>query len=164
MKNAFGKQILVVDDDAQVRALLTVLLEDEGYQVQVAVDGEEALLLTMIEVPDLILLDTRMPKMDGIEAYTQLQANAVTRGIPVIFLTGSHSKERLDEVLDLGANDILGKPINAVELTVRIRAMLHTRNIPDATERLGEYIKTMDGLRAQAALSAPRDLIVTTAS
>ena len=162
MNNGFEKQILVVDDDAQIRALLTVLLEDEGYQVLTAADGEAALLSALTDQPDLILLDIRMPKMDGIQAYTQLQLNPVTRGIPVIFLTASHSKERLEEALDMGANDVLGKPINAIELTVRIRAMLHTRNISNEAERLGEYIRTMDGLRAQATMSSPRDLALTT--
>ena len=150
-----GKQhrILVVDDEVAMRALLTDLLEDQGYQVLTAVDGEAALLSAITEQPDLILLDICMPGMDGMEACAKLRNNPVTSDIPVIFLTAFDTDERLEQAIDTGANDFLGKPINSIELKVRIKAMLQTRHIPDESERLSEYIETMKTLRAQAGKS-----------
>ena len=139
MSALLRERILVVDDDANIRALLTVLLENEGYQVLAAADGEAGILTATLEQPDLILLDIRMPKMDGLEACDKLRANPATHAIPVIFLTAFNSHDRLEQ---------------AIELRIRIRAMLQTRNIPGEMERLGEYIKTVKALRAQAMESA----------
>ena len=150
MSALLQERILVVDDDANIRALLTVLLENEGYQVLTAADGEASLPMAAAEKPDLILLDIRMPKMDGLQACDRLRANPETQKIPIIFLTAFNSHDRLEQAIEMGADDFLGKPIDALELRVRIRAMLQTRNIPSEMERLGEYIKTVKALRAQA--------------
>ena len=147
MSTAKQQRILVVDDEAPIRALLAALLEDKGYEVLTAADGEEAIVSAITNHPDLILLDVCMPHMDGMQACAKLRKNLVTRDIPVIFLTAFNSDERLEQAIDMGANDFLGKPVNAVELNVRIQAMLQTHSIPDDVERLEEYIKTMKALR-----------------
>ena len=143
-------RILVVDDEEPIRTLITDLLEDKGYHVLTAADGEAALIAAITDHPDLILLDIRMPKMDGMQTCAKLRANPVTADIPVIFLTAFNSSEWLDQAIDVGANDFLGKPIHTVEMLVRVRAMLQTRNIPDKVERFGKYIETMKTLRSQA--------------
>jgi len=153
MSALLRERILVVDDDANIRALLTVLLENEGYQVLTAADGEASIVTATTEQPDLILLDIRMPKMDGLQACDKLRANPATHAIPVIFLTAFNSHDRLEQAIEMGADDFLAKPIDAVELRIRIRAMLQTRSIPGEMERLGEYIKTVKALRAQATES-----------
>ena len=149
MSAQLRERILVVDDDANIRSLLTVLLEDEGYQVLTAGDGEAAITTATAEHPDLILLDIRMPKMDGLQVCDKLRTNPETHGIPVIFLTGFNTHDRLELAMEMGGDDFLGKPINAIELRVRIRAMLQTRSIPGEMDRLGEYIKTVKALREQ---------------
>ena len=132
MNDAKQSRILVVDDESAIRILLTDLLEEKGYQV-----------LT----PDLILLDICMPKMEGMAVCARLRQNPVTRHIPVIFLTAFNTNERLEQAIDMGGNDFLGKPINSVELHIRIKAMLQTRHIPDEVERFTEYLETMKSLR-----------------
>ena len=144
-------RILVVDDEAPIRLLLTDLLEEKGYTVLTAADGAAAIDCAIAQQPDLILLDICMPDMEGMEVCAKLRKNPITRTIPVIFLTAFNSDERLEQAIDMGANDFLGKPINSVELNVRIKAMLQTRHIPDEVERFSEYIQTMKTLRSQTA-------------
>ena len=144
-------RILVVDDEAPIRMLLTDLLEEKGYTVLTAADGAAAIDCAIAQQPDLILLDICMPDMEGMEVCAKLRKNPITRTIPVIFLTAFNSDERLEQAIDMGANDFLGKPINSVELNVRIKAMLQTRHIPDEVERFSEYIQTMKTLRSQTA-------------
>jgi DNA-binding response OmpR family regulator len=154
--NADAKElILVVDDEPAIRDLLSMVLREQGYRVISAGDGEEALTVAISQKPDLILLDINMPKLDGMATCAKLRINAVTHNIPVIFLTAYNSHDRLEQAIDMGANDFLGKPINLVELGVRVRAMLRTKNVPDEVERLEAYIKTMKELRSQAAGSPP---------
>lgn len=157
MSALLRERILVVDDDANIRTLLTVLLEDEGYQVLTAADGEAALTIAGAEHPDLILLDIRMPKMDGLQVCDKLRTNPDTHSIPVIFLTGFNSHDRMEMAIEMGGDDFLGKPVNAIELRIRIRAMLQTRSIPGEMERLGEYIKTVKNLRAQVTAAPHKD-------
>jgi len=153
MSDVKQPRILVVDDEAPIRILLTDLLEEKGYAVLTAVDGAAALDCAITQQPDLILLDICMPGMEGMEVCAKLRKNPVTKNIPVIFLTAFNSDERLEQAIDMGANDFLGKPINSIELNVRIKAMLQTRHIPDEVERFSEYIQTMKNLRSQAAKS-----------
>ena len=151
MSDVKQPRILVVDDEAPIRILLTDLLEDKGYAVLTAGDGAAAIDCAIAQQPDLILLDICMPGMEGMEVCAKLRKNPITRTIPVIFLTAFNSDERLEQAIDMGANDFLGKPINSVELNVRIKAMLQTRHIPDEVERFSEYIQTMKTLRSQTA-------------
>ena len=88
--------------------------------------------------------------MEGMEVCAKLRQNPVTSDIPIIFLTAYNTEDRLEEAMDMGGDDFLGKPINSVELIVRIQAMLQTRNIADEFVRHNEYIKTIKTLRAQS--------------
>ena len=149
MSTAEQHRILVVDDDPNIVFLLTSLLEEKGYHVLTAANGEIALDCAITDSPDLILLDINLPHLDGMKVCAKLRKNPVTRQIPVIFLTGNNSSDRLEQAIDVGANDFLGKPISSVELFVRIKAMLQTRHILDTAERMTEYIETMKSLRTQ---------------
>ena len=149
MSTAEQHRILVVDDDPNIVFLLTSLLEEKGYHVLTAANGEIALDCAITDSPDLILLDINLPHLDGMKVCAKLRKNPVTRQIPVIFLTGNNSSDRLEQAIDVGANDFLGKPISSVELFVRIQAMLQTRHISDTAERMTEYIEMMKRLRPQ---------------
>ena len=149
MSTAEPHRILVVDDDPNIVFLLTSLLEEKGYHVLTAANGEIALDCALTDSPDLILLDINLPHLDGMKVCAKLRKNPVTRQIPVIFLTGNNSSDRLEQAIDVGANDFLGKPISSVELFVRIQAMLQTRHISDTAERMTEYIEMMKRLRPQ---------------
>jgi len=127
-------RILAVDDDPALLFLLRTLLEETGYQVLTASDGESAIACATADKPDLILLDIHMPPgMDGLAVCAKLRKIPETRKIRVIFLTAFDTDERLEQAIKMGGNDFLGKPINTVELRLRIQAMLETNPRLDET-------------------------------
>jgi len=116
--------ILVVEDTLESLKLLTDLLIAEGYQVRPANSGELALGFVAAFRPDLILLDLRMPGMDGFEVLRRLKAQELSRDIPVIVLSAVTETERRVEGLKLGAVDFVHKPFQREELLARVQ--LHT--------------------------------------
>ncbi len=107
-----GKKILIVDDDVKNRKLLRVLLQNSGYETIEAEDGQQAINLARENNPDLILMDIRMPVMDGIEATKILKSEGSTAGIPVIALTSYALKGDRERILtDAGCDDYVTKPI-----------------------------------------------------
>lgn len=118
------KKILVAEDEVHIRRLVKVILEPENYELFEAKDGKEALERVSEEMPDLIILDLMMPKIDGIEVCRQLKKNALTRKIPVIMLTAK--REMADKVVGIraGADDYLTKPFEPRELRVRVKTFL----------------------------------------
>lgn len=119
--------LLIVDDNAMNRDMLARRLEREGYYVTTAIGGRQALDLLEKESFDLMLLDILMPDMDGYEVLEQLKANDATRDLPVIMLTAVNEVESVKHCIDLGAEDYLIKPFNAVLLKSRIAATLLAR-------------------------------------
>ena len=142
--------ILVVDDEAPIRLMLQQVLTQEGYDIVTAEDGKEGLDLILKSTPDLILLDLRMPRLDGITFLKAMRTDPKTRSIPVIVLTGLKSRETLEQAMEAGADDFVTKPFETVELKIRIRAMLKLKNISDELERLQEYILSMRKERGHA--------------
>ena len=116
--------ILVVDDNAENRALAQATLEDEGYQVRLAQSGEEALRLIQERAPDCVLLDIRMPGMDGFTVCARIRSLPHGQLTPVIFLTALRDVDVFDRALRAGADDFLTKPIRPTELTVRVQTAL----------------------------------------
>jgi len=113
--------ILAVDDTAAYLKLLTELLKAEGYRVRAAFSGELALGATRANPPELVLLDMRMPGMDGFEVCRRLKADPITRDVPVIFLSAaSEMKDKLQRFA-AGAVDFVTKPFQRDELLVRVR-------------------------------------------
>jgi two-component system alkaline phosphatase synthesis response regulator PhoP len=115
------KTILVVDDEKRLRDMLQAYLNQEGFRVVTAADGQQALFVARHEKPDLIILDLMMPEMGG---YDFLRAHSRERDTPVIILTAK--LEENDKVLglELGADDYVTKPFSMRELTARVRAVL----------------------------------------
>ncbi|NOY61142.1 MAG: response regulator transcription factor [Calditrichaeota bacterium] len=119
-----AKKILVVDDEKDIISLLKFNLQAEGYKTVSAMDGDQALVLTEEEKPDLVLLDIMLPDKDGWEVLRELRQNSKTENIPIIFLTAKDSE--FDEVLglELGADDYIVKPISMRKLLARIKKVL----------------------------------------
>lgn len=115
------KTILVVDDEEHIRELATMYLENEGYTVLTAADGEEALATARAKSPDLIVLDVMMPRLDGLDVCRELRKES---DVPVLMLTAR--SEEVDRIvgLELGADDYMGKPFNPRELAARVKAVL----------------------------------------
>jgi len=116
--------VLIAEDEQAVCELLRYNLEREDYDVSVASDGEEALLLIQERTPDLLLLDWMLPNVAGIEICRQVRANPETKNLPIIMLTAR--SEEADQVrgLDMGADDYITKPFSTTELMARIRAVM----------------------------------------
>ncbi|PIQ83022.1 MAG: DNA-binding response regulator [Candidatus Omnitrophica bacterium CG11_big_fil_rev_8_21_14_0_20_64_10] len=117
-------KILVVEDEKNIVKVVTYALQREGYRVEVAVTGAEALTKVRQGMPDLVLLDLMLPEIDGLEVCRQVRGDARTSGIPIIMLTAK--SEEADRVigLEMGADDYLTKPFSARELTARVKAVL----------------------------------------
>jgi len=116
-----AQTILVVDDEAKLRDMIRVYLEQEGYRVVEAGHGREALYVARHEKPDLIILDLMMPEMGGYEFMRAFSKEAAT---PVIMLTAKVEDEDKVLGLELGADDYVSKPFNVRELIARVRAVL----------------------------------------
>jgi DNA-binding response OmpR family regulator len=119
--------ILVADDEEDLRELVTYRLTRSGYDVISAVDGQEALELASERVPDLMVLDVMMPRLDGYELTRKLRAEEALRSIPVILLTARSQETDVDRGFEVGADDYLKKPFNPDELVARVRAVLGRR-------------------------------------
>jgi DNA-binding response OmpR family regulator len=118
-------KILIVDDSAFEQRLLVDLLSEMPYKVSVAFNGLQGYNLALANHPDLILLDVRMPDMDGYTACRLLKANPATQDIPVIFLTGADADEERIMGLSIGGVDYVSKPFSPGELAARIQVHLN---------------------------------------
>lgn len=106
-------RILIAEDDAAVLTLYARYAEKRGHTVLLARDGAEALVVAASELPDIVLLDIAMPKLDGRDVLRQLKANEHTRAIPVLVVTASGGEQNLRTLLsELGAADVLEKPVD----------------------------------------------------
>ena len=114
-------RILIVDDEAPIRKFVRANLEARGYEILMAVDGEESIKIIEKELPDLILLDIMMPKLDGFEVCRRVREWST---IPIIMLTARDTEIDKVRCLDCGADDYLTKPFSLKELFARIKAVL----------------------------------------
>jgi signal transduction histidine kinase len=124
-----ARTILVVDDNAANRALARETLEDEGYRVVVADGGAEALAIFERERPDCVLLDVRMPNVDGFEVCERIRALPLGSETPVVFLTALRDVDTFDRALVVGGDDFLTKPVRPTELVLRVQAALKLREL-----------------------------------
>jgi len=136
-----AEKVLVVDDESQIRDLLGEFLEQEGYEVLLASAGEEAIELAERKIPHAILLDVKMPGIDGIEVCKRLKAEPKTQFIPVIMITGHVDNKMV--AIESGADDFVNKPIDLVELAVRVKSILRIRYLTDELERAVTYIEEL---------------------
>jgi putative two-component system response regulator len=127
LSEAGAHQILVVDDNPNVAMLLRQLLAAEGYQVETARDGVEALERVAQSAPDLIVLDLDMPRMNGFEVCRQIKSVPATRFIPVVIITAQAAFQAKLQAWELGADDFLTKPFQRVEVLARCRCLLRVK-------------------------------------
>lgn len=157
-------RILAVDDTPESLRLLTDILTAEGYEVRSAISGELALHAAALHAPELVLLDIRMPEMDGYEVCRRLKAQAETRNVPVIFVSAATETEEKVKGFELGAVDFVTKPYQRDELLARVHTHLELNRLRDHLEqqvdmRTAELRKSEKELRASlldsiAALAA----------
>jgi two-component system cell cycle response regulator len=140
-----GEKVLVVDDEFEIRDLLNEALKKEGYEVFLASAGEEAIELAKKETPHVILLDVRMPGIDGLEVCKRLKSEPKTQYIPIIMVTGYDGNKVA--AIEVGADDFVNKPIDLVELAIRVKSILRTRYLTDELERAVAYIKELEKSR-----------------
>jgi DNA-binding response OmpR family regulator len=122
--DAIGGRVLVVEDDADIADVLRRSLRNEGYQVKTSADGIEALDVAAAFIPDLVVLDLGLPRLDGVEVCRRLRDDG---DVPILMLTARSELEDRVTGLDSGADDYLVKPFERQELLARIRALLRRR-------------------------------------
>jgi DNA-binding response OmpR family regulator len=137
-----AEKILVVDDEWELRNLLAEFLTGDGYDVIQASNGEEALELAEKEEPQVILLDVKMPGIDGIEVCRRLKEEDKTRFIPIIMVTALEDRD-VDAFVE-GADDFVTKPFSLVELSFRVKSMLRIKYLTDDLQRSLAYIEELE--------------------
>lgn len=126
-----SKNILVVDDDKDIRELVAIYLKTEGFNVKLAENGEEALALIEKNKFDLVILDVMMPKIDGLETLIKIRKNHI---MPIIFLTAKNEEIDMIKGLTLGADDYIGKPFSSMELLARVKSQLRRYTVFNNSE------------------------------
>jgi adenylate cyclase len=140
--------ILIADDNEANRDILARRLEVHGYQLMTAADGEEALICAREKLPDLILLDIMMPKMDGLEVCRQLKADKSLPFIPIILVTARADTKDIVAGLDVGGDEYLTKPVDQAALVARVRSILRVKELHDTVheqaKELAQWNKTLE--------------------
>jgi adenylate cyclase len=137
--------ILVVDDVPDNVEILQMRLESQGYEVITAGDGEAALAVVQDKLPDLVLLDIMMPKLDGIATVKQLKADPALPFIPVILVTARADAKDVIAGLEAGGDDYLTKPVDQAALMARVRAMLRIKALHDTVQEQARHLEDQAG-------------------
>jgi class 3 adenylate cyclase len=135
-------RILVVDDNAANVDILRTRLIAHGYDIVTATDGEEAIAATLEHLPDLILLDVMMPKLDGIEVCRRLRANAALPFIPIILVTAKSDPKDVVTALEAGGDEYLTKPVDHASLVARVKSMLRIKGLQDQVREQAAQLQT----------------------
>ncbi len=136
--------VLVVEDEAALATMLRYNLEKQGYHVEEAVDGQEALTRIAEAPPDLVLLDWMLPTVSGLEVCRQIRRRPGTRDLPVIIVTARAEDQDAVRGLNTGADDYITKPFNIEALLARVRALLRRASAMPAKGKLAFHDITMD--------------------
>jgi putative two-component system response regulator len=152
--------ILVVDDEPLNTRLLSDQLEAEGYAVRVAMNGPEALEMARSYRPDLILLDVMMPGMSGLQVAQELKQSGPTQSIPVVMVTALGDRESKLETLRSGACEFLLKPVDRVELLVRVRSLLKMKRYQDELAEYAHFLEAKVAERTEALRESYRETIL----
>jgi two-component system alkaline phosphatase synthesis response regulator PhoP len=146
------RRILVVDDDHEIVRLLRAYLEQSGYEVLAAYDGETALHMLRREHPDLVLLDLMLPERDGLDVTRVVRTDVSLAAMPIIMLTARVEDHDKIVGLEMGADDYVTKPFNPSEVMARIRAVLRRvqgEPVPAKVIRVGEVNIDLDRHQVQ---------------
>ncbi|MBP2311470.1 phosphate regulon transcriptional regulator PhoB [Azospirillum soli] len=157
MNSALKPLVLIVEDEADIVTLLKYNLEKEGFRVNAASDGEEALLLAGEQTPNIVLLDWMLPLMSGLEVCRQMRRNAKMRDIPIIMLTARGEEGDRVRGLNSGADDYITKPFSPTELVARMRAVLR-RATPGITDETLQFADVTMDLAAHRVRRNGRDV------
>jgi class 3 adenylate cyclase len=142
--------VLVVDDDPVNRAMLTRVLEQDGYRVDTATDGRRALERLAEEPFDVVLLDVLMPEMDGLEVLSRITEDDALRHLPVVMITSLDDLETAVRCIEIGADDYLTKPFDPVVLRARVKAGLAKKRLHDLeVQHLAETTRLYRRLEAR---------------
>ena len=133
------KKILVVEDEKDIQELLQLYLKREGYDVQIAKDGETGLRKACKERYDLVLLDLLLPQMDGLEICRNLRSRPETSHLPIIMITAKAEESDRIVGLEMGADDYITKPFSPREVLARVKAIFRRLEKPKAKEIRQEY-------------------------
>lgn len=136
-------RVLVVDDDEDSRAVLTHLLERQGYQVVTADGGHAAIDVLARELVDVVLLDVMMPRMDGFAVCRELKQSERTSSLPVILITAKDDMETRATGMKLGVSDFIAKPVNKTELLNRVETQVNTRRRSDELDRAKKKLDSL---------------------
>jgi two-component system alkaline phosphatase synthesis response regulator PhoP len=138
------QRILVVDDDASIVKIMRGYLEQAGYAVLTAADGDRALQLVRQERPDLVVLDVMLPQRDGLDITRRIRADATLAATPIILLTAR--VEDTDKIigLELGADDYITKPFNSREVVARVRALLRRTELDQGRRGMARVLVVGD--------------------
>jgi CheY-like chemotaxis protein len=139
-----SSKILIADDNQPNVELLEAYLADADYEIAVAADGHETLEKVAAFKPDLILLDIMMPKLSGFEVCRLLRTNPETSHIMILMVTALGEAGDIERAVAAGCNDFLSKPINKLDLLIRVENLLELRHVKDEVERLRRYIDEME--------------------
>ncbi len=135
--------VLIVDDQETNLRILEDCISPLGYQIMKAANGREAIRQVALHRPDIILLDILMPEMDGHEVCRKLKESADYRDIPIVMVTALEGTEEMVKALENGADDFLTKPVNAVEITARIKSLLKKKSLNDKLRNAYEHINDL---------------------
>lgn len=141
--------ILVVEDEPVTCKIIVSILSEAGYYIRTATNGCECLDSLKQFQPDVILMDIKMPELDGIEACRRIKADTQLNSIPVVFVTGSTDDWTLEAAFDAGGRDYIRKPINRIELLARLRLMRDLQQTElkrMETEKLNGVLETAGGV------------------
>ncbi|HEY8250136.1 MAG TPA: response regulator [Burkholderiales bacterium] len=136
-----AERILVVDDQRTNAEMVSGLLRNLGYDVEVALSGDEALEMVRAKAPDLMITDILMPGLDGYEVCRRLRANPATALLPVILVTSAEPQTERVKGIEAGADDFLAKPVNWAELFGRVRRLLHVKALQDEIKELNARLE-----------------------
>jgi CheY-like chemotaxis protein len=137
-------RILIADDNPQGLELLEAYLSDCDYDIGTATDGEETLRKVREWLPDLILLDIMMPRISGFEVCKRLRSDPATREIVVLMITALDQPSDVERAVEAGTDEFLTKPINKMELLLRVRAGLKSRLYKRDLDRALAYIESVE--------------------
>lgn len=139
-----SNKILIADDNPTNCELLDAYLAGSDYEIEFAKDGAETLEKVESFGPHLILLDVMMPKMNGFEVCRHIKENAATKSIMILMVTALNELGDIEKAVQVGTDDFVSKPINKMELLLRVEKLMEIKDVADENERLRQYIAKME--------------------